>query len=349
MWLENEVFAQDLEHIARASFLPWERLEGKRVLVTGATGLIGHALTCVLLYRGVSVLALVRDRKRAEEKFHAQLEAGCPLSFLEGEVETTGVVDGEINYIVHCAAPTASGYFVQHPVETIRSIVDGTRNMLELAREKNCAGMVFLSSMEVYGQVLEKKPLREDCLGTLDLSSPRTSYPEAKRLAENLCVCYAAEYSVPVRTLRLAQTFGPGVDREDGRVFAYIARCGLDGQNVALATDGSKENMYLYTADAVSAIIAVLLEGKDGGIYNAANEETYTSVRDMARIGLDALGRQDLAVELNVGSQLAGGYRPQGYLYLDATALRQLGWRPQVGLADMYVRMAAGFEQERGR
>lgn len=349
MWLENEVFAQDLERIAQASFLPWERLAGKRVLVTGATGLIGYTLTSALLYRGVHVLALVRDRARAEEKFHAQLAAGCPLSFHVGTVEAPGAVDGQIDYIVHGAAPTASGYFTQHPVETIRSIVDGTRNMLELAWEKSCAGMVFLSSMEVYGQVLEKKPLREDCLGTLDLSSPRTSYPEAKRLAENLCVCYGAEYGVPVRTLRLAQTFGPGVDREDGRVFAYIARCALERQDVALATDGSKENMYLYTADAVSAILSALLCGKNGEIYNAANEETYTSVRDMARTGLDALDGQRLAVHINTANQPVDHYPPQSYLYLDTTALRQLGWQPQVGLADMYVRMAAGFEQKRGR
>lgn len=347
MWLENRVFAQDLEQIIRAPFLSWERLEGKRVLVTGATGLIGYTLTSTLLYRGISVLALVRDREQAEEKFRAQLETGRPLSFCEGTAEAPGSVNGEIDYIVHCAAPTASGYFVQHPVETIHTIVNGTESMLRLAREKGCAGMVFLSSMEVYGQVSEKRPLTEDCLGTLDLSSPRTSYPEAKRLAENLCVSYEVEYGVPVRVLRLAQTFGPGVSREDGRIFAYVARCALAGENVALATDGSKENMYLYTADAVSAILTALLEGKSGGIYNAANELTYTSVRDMARIGLNALGGQLLAVELNTEKQSAVKYPPQSYLHLDTTALRQLGWDPQVGLADMYVRMVAGFEEKR--
>lgn len=347
MWLENKAFAEDMEYIAHAPFIPWEQLNGKRVLVTGATGLIGYTLTSALLYRGISVLALVRDRKRAEEKFRAQLEAGCPLSFYEGTVETPGSIDGEIDYIVHCAAPTASGYFVQHPVETIHAIVNGTESMLRLAREKNCTGMAFLSSMEVYGQISEKRPLTEDCLGTLDLSSPRTSYPEAKRLAENLCVSYGTEYGVPIRTLRLAQTFGPGVSREDGRIFAYVARCALNGENVALATDGSKENMYLYTADAVTAILTALLKGKTGGIYNVANEETYTSIRDMARAGLNALNGHDLAVHLNVGEQPTTQYPPRSCLYLDTTALKKLVWQPLTGLADMYVRMVAGFEEKR--
>lgn len=347
MWLENKVFAEDMEYIAQASFIPWEQLNGKRVLVTGATGLIGYTLTSALLYRGIHVLALVRDQKRAAEKFRAQLETGCPLAFWEGTVESPGLIDSKIDYIVHCAAPTASGYFTQCPVETIHSIIDGTENMLCFARKQHCAGMVFLSSMEVYGQILKREPLREDCLGMLDLTSPRSSYPEAKRLAENLCTCYQAEYGVPVRTLRLAQTFGPGVNREDDRVFAYIARCALNGQNVVLSTDGSKENMYLYTADAASAILVALLTGKDGEIYNVANEATYTSVRDMARVGLDAFGKQALTVELNAGGQSAAKYPPHGYLYLDTTALQQLGWNPRVGLADMYVRMAAAFDEKR--
>lgn len=349
MWLENRIFAEDIEYIAQAPFIPWGKLDGKRVLVTGATGLIGYTLVSALLYRGISVLALVRDRDRAEKKFQAQLMCGCPLNFQVGTVEEPGKVEGGVDYLIHCAAPTASGYFAQYPVETIRSIVGGTESMLCLAREKNCAGMVFLSSMEVYGQILEKRPLQEDCLGTLDLTSPRSSYPEAKRVAENLCVCYQTEYGVPVQILRLAQTFGPGVDREDGRVFAYIARCALEGKNVTLATDGSKENMYLYTADAVSAILTALLEGENGRIYNAANEATYTSIRNMARIGLDALEGKSLTVELNTDKQSAAKYPPQGYLYLDTTALRRLGWKAHVGLADMYVRMAAGFGQERGK
>lgn len=344
MWLENKAFAEDMEQIAAAPFIPWERLKGKTVLVTGATGLIGYALTSALLYRGVSVLALVRDRERAEAKFAAQLREGRPLSFAVGTVEAPGRMDGPVDYLLHCAAPTGSRYFVERPVETIKTVVDGTENMLELAREKGCLGMVFLSSMEVYGQVAEKRVLAEDCLGTLDLSSPRTSYPEAKRLAENLCVCYASEYGVPVKTVRLAQTFGPGVDREDGRVFAYVARCALDGVDVSLKTDGTKENMYLYTADAVTAILTVLLLGESGGIYNAANEGTYSSVKDMARTGMDALGRRDLKVRVNAGGREAEGYRPQGYLYLDTSALKRLGWKPEVGLPDMYVRMAAGFE-----
>ena len=345
MWLENKVFAEDMGLIASAPFISWEKLRGKTVLVTGATGLIGYALVSALLYRGISVLALVRDKERARIKFAAQLREGRPLSFSTGTVEGPGGIDGPVDYIVHCAAPTGSQYFVEHPVETIKTVVNGTGNMLELAREKCSLGMVFLSSMEVYGQVPDRTALTEARLGSLDLRLPRSSYPEAKRLAENLCVSYVSENGVPAQTVRLAQTFGPGVDREDTRVFAYVVRCALDGRDVLLNTDGTKESMYLYTADAATAILTVLLSGKPGDIYNAANEGTYSSVRKMARTGLDALGRSDLAVRINVEGQRTEGYRPPGCLYLDASALKGLGWEAKFKLPDMFVRMAEGFRK----
>lgn len=346
MWLENKIFAEDMALIAMSPFIPWEQVRGKTVLVTGATGLIGYTAVSALLHQRISVLALVRDEERAKAKFAAQLAEGLPLSFVVGSVEVPGHIDGPVDYIVHCAAPTGSRYFVEHPVETIVAVVNGTQCMLELARQKDCSGMVFLSSMEVYGQILGKAPLTEDCLGTIDLQLPRSSYPEAKRLAENLCVSYASEYGVPVKSVRLAQTFGPGVDWEDGRVFAYIARCALNGGDVLLNTDGAKENMYLYTADAVTAILTVLLLGTPGGAYNASNEETYSSVKDMARTGLDALGRPDLAVCANAGDQGTECYPSQGRLYMDTSALKRLGWRPKVGLPDMFIRMASCFERQ---
>ena len=93
-------------------------------------------------------------------------------------------------------------------METIDTIVNGTKNVLDLARKKNVSGVVFLSSMEVFGTTTERRPLSENDLGYIDLSSPRSSYPEGKRFAENMCCSYASEYSVPVTAARLVQTFG---------------------------------------------------------------------------------------------------------------------------------------------
>lgn len=350
MLRENPVFQEDMTAIVNDPAVPWDALRGRTVFITGATGLIGYTLAAALLQYGlerggnIRVAALVRDRKKAEAKFADWLSvSGDRLIFLEGTVEDGPEVSGPVDYIVHCACPTGSGYFAEHPAETVETIYAGTKYALELARRKAARGVVFLSSMEVYGEIRTRQKLTEADLGYIDITSPRSSYPEGKRLAEHLCCAYAREYGVPVTIARLAQTFGPGVDRSDGRVFAYLARCALAEENIRLNTDGSKENMYLYTADAVSAILLLLARGERGSAYNAANEETYCSVREMAELAAKTLGRGGVEVELNVGQNNAKKYPPNSYYRLDVLKLRELGWSARIDLAEMFRRMVKAF------
>lgn len=344
------MFQEDMAALLNDPIVPWNELRGRTVFITGATGLIGYTLVSALLQynleRGgnIRVIAMVRDRKKAEGKYAQWLTAsGTQPVFLEGTAEDEPEVSGIVDYIVHCACPTDSAYFAEHPAETIGAIYTGAKYVLELARKKAVQGIVFLSSMEVYGEVKIRQKLSEGDLGYIDLTSPRSSYPEGKRLAENLCCAYAAEYGVPVTIVRLAQTFGPGVDRSDGRVFAYMARCALAGENIRLNTDGTKENMYLYTMDAVSAILLLLVKGKRGSAYNAANERTYCSIREMAELVAKMLGRGSIEVEINVGQRDLEKYRPDGYCRLDVSKLTELGWNAYTGLAEMYRRMAEAF------
>lgn len=327
-----------------AHFVPWEALAGKTIFVTGATGLIGRTLIETLLHRQgekPAILALVRDTARARELFGGD-DIPPELRFVEGTVERLPEIAEPIDYIVHGACPTASTYFVEHPVETIAAILDGTRSVLELAREKNVRGMVHLSSMEVYGQIMTREPLAEEALGYIDLASVRSSYSEGKRMAECLCHAYAEEYGVPVTVARLAQTFGAGVAHDDGRVFAYMARCALSGENIVLKTDGSKENAYLCTNDAATAILGLLERGTAGETYNVANEATYCSVKEMAELVAQTLGGGKIKVK--TGNDSGGNlYRPAGCLNMSAAKLRALGWNPTIGLEEMYRRMVEGF------
>lgn len=340
------VMAQDMENIVQTTGIPWGKLAHKRVLVTGATGLIGGAAVRALLHRNskaeaaTRVVVLVRSREKAEKLF---AEADGNLEFLTGSVENMPAVAGPVDYIIHCACPTDSRFFVDHPVETIETILAGTKNILELAREKQSAGVVYLSSMEVYGKVEQEIMLSEDTMGQIDLMSPRSCYPMAKRMAENLCCSYAAQYGIPVMVCRLAQTFGPGVKADDRRVFAYMARCALAGQNIELATSGSKKNMYLYTADAVTAILTILLLGQPANAYNAANPDTYCSVKEMAQAVADTFGEGKVQVKTNCHADQVAQYPPDTFLYLDTRKLQALGWTPAVDLMEMYRRMMSAY------
>lgn len=345
MWMETPVFREDLETICAQSCISWDKLRGRTVLVTGATGLIGSQTVSALLYAdqkwdlGLKVLALVRSEEKAKQKFAVQMEQCPALHLVVGAVEQMPVIDGPVDYIVHGASPTASAYFVQHPVDTICTATSGTSNLLELAREKKSAGFVYLSSMEVYGGPTDDRLLPESAGTTVNTMAVRSCYPEAKRLCETLCVAYCAQYGVPAVVVRLAQTFGPGVASDDGRVFAQFARCAMSGQDIVLNTTGESKRCCLYTADAVSAILTLMLEGEPGQAYNAANRVTYSSIYEMAQMVATKIADGKIAVTVHVDEQKSKNYPPTFHLNLQTDKLEALGWHPTKDLREMYLRM----------
>lgn len=351
MWTENNVFLEDLNSITQTSCIPWEKLQGKTVLITGGTGLIGSTLINSLLYANqkrnlnLQVLALVRNQKKAEKMFSNQLQEHLPLQFIMGSVENLPDITQPVDYIIHGASPTASAFFVEHPVETIQINVKGTNNLLQLAKEKKAAGFVYLSSMEVYGAPLSDQVIDETQGTTLDTMGVRSCYPEAKRICESLCASYAQEYGVPAFSVRLAQTFGPGVAQDDARVFAEFARCAIQHHDIVLQTEGTSKRCYLYTADAVTAILMVLLLGKSGEAYNAANPETYCSIVEMANMVATKIARGKIEIKFNFDKENEKKFPPTHCLNLGIDKISSLSWKPSRGLLDMYRRMIMGMKE----
>lgn len=350
MWLQETVFCEDLENICKAQYIDWDELNGKTVFITGSTGLIGYYVTSALLYRNlkynanIKVLALVRNLEAASKKFSDQLKENIGLFFIEGSVEKLPHVEENIDFIIHGASPTSSKMFLEQPVDVINTLFNGTVNVLELAREKQVESFIFLSSMEVYGNNNNEDKIDEKHESFLDTMSPRNSYPEGKRLCENLCASYMAQYNVPVKVLRLTQSFGPGVKKDDGRVFAQFLRAAMAGEDIVLLSKGTTKRCYLYLADAVTAILTVLVNGENGAAYNAANEETYCSILDMAKLVAKEIGSDAVQVVIKENPDAAKKYMPEMFMILDTTKLKRLGWQPTTSLADMYKRMAAVIE-----
>ena len=303
-------------------------------IITGATGLIGGALVDSLQNDPDNRLILpVRDVLKAKDRFGTRSQ----LSFIEHDFSLPNQLNikVDVDYIVHAACPTSSQYMAESPVETIETIVNGTRTMLQVAKQSHVKGMVFLSSMEVYGTFpMDISLIDESMQGYVPLLNVRSSYPVAKRLAETLCYSYAKEYSVPVCIARLTQTFGPGVDvARDMRVFAQFAKCARDKTDIVLKTEGRTMRMYLHTADAVNAILLLLTKGVAGEAYNVANKATYCSVREMAEFV-----KENFCSSIKVIVQKSNNnfYLPEMYLPLSTDEIENLGWEPQYGLKEMF-------------
>lgn len=308
-------------------------------LVTGSTGLIGSALVRALAREGTDTVAAARNVAKAQAMFGTLPS----VRILEWDVTKPVRVGGEIGTIVHAASETSSRAFVEKPVETICSVLDGTRNALALAREKKVRAFVHLSTMEVYGAP-SADPVSESDYGYLDPLSVRSSYPEAKRLAENLCIAHFAEYGVPVRIARLAQTFGEGAKRGDGRVFAQFAQAIAEGRDIVLHTAGNTARCYCHVDDAVAAIRLLAERGRDGEAYNIANPETFCTIREMAESLCAAHPPSRVVVDRSLAK--GRGYAPEFRMRLSAGKTEALGWRARVGLMEMFERLVSEFRRD---
>ena len=313
--------------------------EGKRILITGASGLIGRALVSSLLSANTenpaTVIALVRTEEKARKIFSHLPDKN--LEYCVCDICDLKPQNLKADYIIHGASRTSSKDFVDEPVETVTSSIIGTKNILEFARCNSVKSFVYLSSMEVYGTPLTEDKIYENSASNLNTMSARSSYPEGKRLCECLCASYSKEYGVPVKVARLTQTFGEGVDYYDGRVFAQFARSVIEGKDIVLKTKGETKRNYVYVGDAVSAIFKILLDGGDCEAYNVANEETYCSIYEMATAVVKEFGKGKCRVIIDeTDSAEKLGYAPTLKMNLDTTKLKKLGWKPEVNLMQMY-------------
>mgnify|MGYP002624962491 CR=1 FL=1 len=338
-------YEQDVARLAKDKAIPWQSFEGKTMCVTGATGLIGGLIVRALCAHAelvgspLHVVLPVRNLVKAQKRFGGM----DGVHIVEWDALSSEAPQGldSCDYIIHCASNTDSRLMVERPVDTVLATVEGTRSMLELARSTS-ARICFVSSMEVYGSG-SQEPLDERCGGELDAMSVRSSYPQAKQLAETLCASYASQYGLSACVARLAQSFGPGIAPSDRRVFAEFARCCREGRDIGLLTDGSKSNMYVYTADAVAALLLLVVKGEAGRAYNIANEQTFCSIWEMAQMVAGAFGPHTKVTRV-MDEEAAKRYAVSGKLWLDTTRIRSLGWEPTADLVGMYERMMADWD-----
>ena len=344
----NKQLESDLNELCSSCTL-FSELSESSVFLTGSTGLIGSLFIKALLTfnrknnSNIKVYAWCRSESKFKSVFKGFEDKNLIPVYSDILSITSAVLDFNIDYIVHGAAITVSKEMVEHCVETLDVAYSGTKKILEIAKDKNVKSVVYLSSMEAFGTPDSKlSEVTEKDLGYIDILSPRSSYSEGKRICETLCACYASEYNVPVKIIRLAQTLGAGIDYNDTRVTAMFARSVVENKDIILKTKGNSKRQVIYTTDAVSAILAVLLRGASGQSYTACNHETFVSIKDTASLICEKIAENKIKLLFDI--QENNNFAPEVIMNLSSAKLESLGWKATVGLEEAYRRMIRSFE-----
>lgn len=312
----------------------------RHYLVTGATGYIGSMLIEHLCSteKNVPITAIVRDLEKAS----AMLPKNVQLIQADlADTERMSAIRGDFSHILHGASVTKSSEMREHPVEVVKSIVNATQNVMELAKRCGAQSVVMLSSMEIYGTIDcgDGHRVREEeaAAGRVELLNVRSCYPMAKRMAENLCYNYWKEYGVPVKIARLAQTFGRGVLPQDARVFAQFAHAALEKKDIVLHTAGKSMGNYCSIDDAIEGLLLLLESGQNGEAYNIVNEENTMSIRQVAELVAQKIAGGNIQIRYEIPKENVYGYAADTGLRLSSEKLCQLGWKPSKDLEQMFL------------
>ncbi|MCQ2516595.1 MAG: NAD-dependent epimerase/dehydratase family protein [Saccharofermentans sp.] len=344
--MASEFLKEDLQRLS--TYLIENGFSGSTFLVTGATGLLGSLCIKSFLHHNsisenkIRIYALARSEEKVNSVFKEEIAAGLlneNIKFIYCDIRDPLREAFSCDYIIHTANSTASRFFITNPVDVLDSIYMGTKNILDFGKTCNVKGIVYLSSMEAFGQIANDKRLKESDLGFVDLEEKRSCYPEGKRVAELMCKLYSEQFGVPVKVARLAQTFGAGVSEIENRVFAQFLRSAVKGENIVLHTVGQSVGNYCYTADVIEGIFLLLKSGCNGETYTLVNEDTTMTITEMAVLVANEFSNGCSDVVFDISNASNYGYAADTKMRLSADKILRLGWTPRYGLSEMYRRM----------
>lgn len=325
-------YKEDILHIYNQD-LPWEKLSGANVLVTGATGLIGSCLVEALMYnpkRDYNVYASGRNEERAHLRFKSFENDKC-FHFIKHDVVQPIDCDIKFDYIIHTASNASPNFFSKYPVEIVKTVVCGVDNLLSYGLNHGLKRFVYVSTGEVYGEG-DGRVLTEEYSGYVNCIHPRSSYPSAKRAAEALCVAYATEYGADVVIARPCHIYGPNYTENDNRVYAQFIRNILQNEDIVMKSTGEQFRSYCYVVDCVSALLYLLLKGENCQAYNIANPESNISIKQLAET-IAAIGNKKVVIEIPDAIEKRG-YNLVTKSVFSVDKLMNLGWTPRVGIKD---------------
>lgn len=343
----NIVVKEDIEAILEEK-IAWEKLKGTTVLITGFKGMIGSYITRVCLYLndtqnyGIKVIGLDMN----ENNLDPYIASHKSMTFVYQDVSLPFEINENVDWIVHAASPASPLIMKNNPVGTLAANALGTWNALQIAKRDNAQGFIFISSREIYGQPYDnQEEFYENTYGLVDQLEVRSCYPEAKKCAETMCVCFKEQYGLNTKIARLAHTYGPGMSIHDGRVQADFLKNALYKENIIMKSTGAAIRTYTYIADAVSALFRILLDSPDM-VYNIGDSKNKVSIKDLAETIVKIHPEDNLKVIMDIPEDALKGVSPFTLGILNSDKLQGIGWRPRYSVLDGFARTLKYLEIE---
>ncbi len=329
MLLKNELYLKKIKELCMKN-ISWEILKNKKILITGASGLIASCLVDSLMYRNsnykddIKILALVRNKEEAEKRFEKYLDNNN-FKLIVQDISNPINIDEDIDYIVHAASGANPTIYTMDPVGIMKANFLGTLNLLEYAKIHNVKRFIFISSGEVYGE--KEGKLNEVDNANASFTNFRDCYPESKRASETLCACFKKQYNIDTISVRFCHIYGPTMTEKDTRAVAQFIKKAVNNENIVLKSTGMQIRAYCYVFDAISALLYILFYGESDNAYNVADKKSITTIKELAEIVSNVVNR-------SVKYEIPDEIEKQGYTNIKQTVMSTdkielLGWKPK--------------------
>lgn len=307
----------------------------KTILVTGGAGFIGSHLIDALV--GDNKVICVDNLSTGKRNNISHLARHKNFRFIKHDASKPLKIAGKIDYIFHLSSPASPVDYLQRPIETMMVNSFGTRNMLELAKEKK-ARFLLASTSEVYGDP-EKHPQSEDYWGNVNPIGPRSPYDESKRFAEALVMAYHRIHGIDVRIARIFNTYGPRMRSNDGRVIPNFINQALVNKSITVYGDGKQTRSFCYVSDMVSGLIKLMESDCAGEPFNLGNPDERRIIDVAKRIRELTNSKSDI-----IFNSLPEDDPEKRKPDMSKTKER-LGWEPKVAFDDGLKRTIEWFRR----